>query len=92
MNVGTIIRIPDAVAARRGDRVTTQPGLPGRWSIWSKAAGSPGSHFVVPADETAREVGVKYAVVRIIEPDGETARVQLTGTEPATSMPGTRTA
>lgn len=40
--------------------------FPGRWSVWSQAADSPGAFFMVPADDDARALGLKYAVVRAI--------------------------
>lgn len=91
MNPGSVIRIPDAVASRAAGRETVQPGLPGRWSIWSQSADSPGAHFVVPIDESARETGIKFATVRIKQPRGETATVQLLATDPAKAMPKTKT-
>ncbi|MBB3040990.1 hypothetical protein [Nocardioides soli] len=87
MKAGSVIRIPDAVASRTAGREVIQPGLPGRWSIWSQAAGAPGAHFAVPIDAAARETGVKYATVRITKPQGETERVQLIATDPAVAMP-----
>jgi len=42
--------------------------LPGRWSVWSEAADCPGAYFLVPLDVEAQAVGVKYAVVRVIQP------------------------
>lgn len=41
------------------------PELPGTWSVWSKASETPGAYFVAPADDTARALGVKYAVVKV---------------------------
>lgn len=90
MNPGSVIRIPDAVASRAGGRETVQPGLPGRWSIWSLSNEGPGAHFAVPADAEARALGVKVVTVRITQPQGETARIQLLGTDPATAMPKTK--
>lgn len=43
------------------------PELPGRWQVWSKAADQPGAVFAVPADDTARASGIKYAVVKSIQ-------------------------
>mgnify|MGYP003288815451 CR=1 FL=1 len=91
MRPGSVIRIPDAVASRAAGRETMQPGLPGRWSIWSPSDAGPGAHFAVPLDDEARVLGVKYATVRITEPKGEDFRVQLLATEPASAMPATRT-
>lgn len=51
--------------------VTAVPGLPGRWSVWSKADEGPGAHFFVPVDDAARATGVKYAVVRVQKRAGE---------------------
>ena len=90
MKPGNVIRIPDAVASRAGGKETIQPGLPGKWSIWSQAAGTPGAHFVVPADVDASVTKVKFATVRITEPQGESVRVQLLATEPASAMPKAR--
>lgn len=90
MKPGAVIRIPDAVASRAGGKETIQPGIPGKWSVWSQAAGTPGAHFVVPADASASETGVKFATVRITEPQGEDARIQLIATEPNSAMPKTR--
>lgn len=88
MKAGSVISITDAVAQTKGGRVVaTQPGLPGRWSIWSKAAGAPGSHFVVPCDEEARTTGIKFATVRISEKKGERPTVRLDATDPAAAMP-----
>lgn len=92
MNPGSVVSIPDAVASRAGGRETVQPGLPGRWSVWSQAAVSPGAHFVVPIDDQARETGIKFATIRVTSPRGETARIQLLATQPAEAMPNTRTA
>lgn len=53
MKAGAVITIPDHKhKTRRGS--VTQPGLPGRWSIWSKADTAPGAHFAVPLDDRAR--------------------------------------
>jgi hypothetical protein len=84
-----VISIPDAVASRAGGRETVQPGLPGRWSVWSQADVSPGAHFVVPWSEEAFRTGVRYATVKITEPQGETSRVQLLATFPGELMPAT---
>lgn len=92
MKAGSVIRIPDTVASRAAGRELVQPGLPGRWSIWSQAGDGPGAHFVVPADEAARATGVKFATVRITEPAGETARILLKATDPASAMPKARRA
>lgn len=92
MRPGSVIRIPETVASQAGGRATMQPGLPGRWSIWSHSDAGPGTHFVVPADEESRATGVKYATVRITQPAGETARILLLGTEPSAAMPRTRRA
>lgn len=92
MKSGAVIRIPDTVASRAAGREVVQPGLPGRWSVWSAADAGPGAHFVVPADDAARATGVKFATVRINEPAGETARVLLLATDPAAAMPKTRRA
>lgn len=89
MKPGMIIRIPDAVASRAGGKETVQPGLPGRWSIWSQAGGSPGAHFVVPSDSAAEATAIKYATVRITQPQGESARIQLIATDPPKAMPKT---
>jgi hypothetical protein len=43
-----------------------QVGLPGTWSVWSQAADSPGAYFLVPVDDDARTVGIKYAVIRAV--------------------------
>lgn len=40
------------------------PELAGRWSVWSQSSESPGAFFILPADDEARGVGVKYAVIR----------------------------
>lgn len=92
MRAGAVIDIPDADAQVKGGRVVAvQPGLPGRWSIWSLAAGAPGSHFVVPCNDEARATGVKFATVRITEGKvGLKARIQLDATEPAEAMPKLR--
>lgn len=92
MKAGSVIRIPDAGASRAGGRELVQPGLPGRWSVWSQADAGPGTHFVVPASEDARATGVKFATVRITEPAGETARILLLATDPAGAMPKPRRA
>lgn len=91
MRAGVILSIPDAAAQTKGGRViATQPGLPGRWSVWSGAAGAPGSHFMVPADDEARATGIKFATVRITESPGERPKVRLDATEPPTAMPKLR--
>ena len=92
MRPGRILTIPDTVANTAGGRELVQPGLPGRWSVWSQSDVGPGAHFVVPADETARAVGVKFATVRITEPDGQTARILLLSTDPSSAMPQARRA
>lgn len=92
MKPGSVIRIPDTVASRAAGREVVQPGLPGRWSVWSQSSDGPGAHFVVPSDEVARETGVKFATVRITEPKSETARILLMSTDPANAMPKPRRA
>lgn len=43
----------------------TEPAdLPGKWQVWSQTGDSPGAHAFVPADETARATGIKYAIIR----------------------------
>lgn len=94
MNPGTVIRIPDAVASRAAGRETVQPGLPGRWTIWtiwSQSDAGPGAHFAIPLDDEAKGVGVKCATVRIKQPKGDSALVQLLATDPAAAMPKTKT-
>jgi hypothetical protein len=49
LSIGAALRVPD---------------LAGRWSVWSKSDETPGAYFVVPLDDEARGLGVKYAVVR----------------------------
>lgn len=90
MKAGSVIRIPETVASRAAGREVSQPGLPGRWSVWSQADQGPGAHFVVPVDDAARSTGVKFATVRITEPAGEDARVLLMATDPANAMPKAR--
>lgn len=41
-------------------------GLPGRWTVWSKAADAPGAYFVVPADDEAHDLGLKVAVIKAV--------------------------
>lgn len=59
-----------------GTRVTP-PQLTGTWSVWSKAAETPGAYFVVPADDQARATGVKYAVVKAMQ-RADQGRTQVT--------------
>lgn len=40
------------------------PELAGRWSVWSQTSETPGGYFIVPADDVARAIGAKYAVIR----------------------------
>lgn len=69
-------------ALRIGGAVSV-PELPGRWSVWSQAADSPGAHFIVPLDDQARGLGVKYAVVRAKQAAGEaTPQLSLVRTDP----------
>jgi hypothetical protein len=51
LTIGGTIRVPD---------------LDGRWSVWSQSDETPGVFFVVPQDEAARSLGVKYAVIRAV--------------------------
>lgn len=53
-------------------------GLAGSWSVWSKAGECPGGVFVVPADDTARNSGLKYVVIRAV--------MKQTAIEPALSL------
>lgn len=41
-------------------------GLPGTWSVWSKAADAPGAYFLTPASDPARATGLKYVVVKAV--------------------------
>lgn len=85
MRAGTVISIPDA-SSRASGKETIQPGLPGRWSVWSQADAGPGAHFLIPLDDTAKATGVRYATVRIVEPQGELPRILLLATQPADRM------
>lgn len=89
MRAGTVISIPDA-SSRASGKETIQPGLPGRWSVWSQADAGPGAHFLIPLDDTAKATGVRYATVRIVEPQGELPRISLLATQPAERMPKVR--
>lgn len=57
-------------ALRAGAQVEV-PELPGKWSVWSQAADAPGAYFVVPLTPPARDVGLKYAVIRVIQKHAE---------------------
>jgi hypothetical protein len=62
----------------------TPPCLDGVWVVWSKADDAPGAYFITPVDETARAVGVKYAVIRAIQSRNESRpRLSLIRTDPA---------
>lgn len=91
MKAGAAIRIPDAVVSRAAGREVTQPGLPGRWSMWSPADAGPGAWLAVPLDDEARESGVKWATVRVTEPPGERAQIVLLATAPGELLPRPRT-
>jgi hypothetical protein len=58
LTLGTVIDTPDLL-------------LPGKWSVWSQAGETPGGYFMVPADDRARDVGVKFAVVKATLKRGE---------------------
>ena len=58
LTLGTTIDTPDLL-------------LPGKWSVWSQAGETPGGYFMVPADDRAREVGVKFAVIKATQKRGE---------------------
>lgn len=91
MKPGTHLTIPDAKAKDQYGSEALQPGLPGRWSVWAGHPDCPGAHSVVPADDVARALGIKYAVVRIVEPKGATApTITLRATEPTNRMPAVR--
>lgn len=69
LTVGTVLEIPE---------------LPGRWSVWSPSADAPGAVFAVAADDTARALGVKYAVVTAIQKTTEAKpTISLLRTDPA---------
>jgi len=51
--------------------IQTPPDLPGKWSVWSKAADAPGAYFLVPLDDQARACGIQYAVVKAIQKRGK---------------------
>jgi hypothetical protein len=44
--------------------IQSPPQLPGRWTVWSKAADQPGAYFLIPLDDQAKGFGVSYAVVK----------------------------
>lgn len=67
-------------------------GLPGQWSVWSKAADAPGAYFVVANNEEARAVGIKYAVVRLINGRDLLPVIELLRTDPAKPGLGKRRA
>jgi hypothetical protein len=58
LTLGTIIDTPDLL-------------LPGKWSVWSQAGETPGGYFMVPSDDRARDVGVKFAVIKATQRRGE---------------------
>lgn len=92
MKNGSSITIPDHILAGRGPRGERmrQPGLPGRWVIWSQVDTGPGHHAVTPADDDARATGAKWATVRItFAKDAAHPTVQLISTEPHAVMPNT---
>jgi hypothetical protein len=91
MKAGTRITVPDAPTKNQYGTPAVQPGLPGRWTVWSGHDDCPGAHAVVPSDDEARATGIKWAVVRITQ--AKTASVpfvQLRRTEPAHLMPAVR--
>lgn len=91
MRAGTHLTVPDTEVSGQHGAKALQPGLPGRWSVWSGSADCPGAHFVVPADDTARATGIKHAVVRITEPKGQShPEVTLRSTEPQNLKPAVR--
>lgn len=55
------------VGAALKDKQAKALGLPGTWSVWSQAGDAPGAHFILPADDQARALGVKYVVVRVVQ-------------------------
>lgn len=71
-------------ALRIGTTITDVPGLEGRWSVWSQAADAPGAFFLVPHDDPARALGVKYAVIRALNRASQTGpELNLIRTDPA---------
>lgn len=87
MRAGAVITIPDHVDGPRGQRMR-QPGLPGRWCIWSKLGSGPDHHAVTPVDDAARATGAKWACVRIkFAGDAATPEVRLVSTDPPLAMP-----
>lgn len=66
---------------------TAVPELPGRWSVWSASGEAPGAHFVVPVDDEAKALGVKFASIRVTVLRGShEPRIELLRTDPA--IPG----
>lgn len=87
MRSGAVVTIADHIIGAKGKRMR-QPGLPGRWCVWSKVSGGPGWHAVTPADDDARATGATFATVRITFPhDVATPDVRLVACEPNTVMP-----
>lgn len=91
MKPGTHISIIDSPTRDKFGAPAVQPGLPGRWAVWSLHDDCPGAHTVVPSDEAARATGIRWAVVRIVQ--GKSApdpSVSLRFTEPGDLMPAIR--
>lgn len=90
MRAGAAITIPGHILAGRGPRGERmfQPGLPGRWVVWSQLDSGPGHHSVTPSDDVARATRVTWATVRIQFPKGAAhPDVQLIACEPHAAMP-----
>jgi len=58
-----------------GSTIKNLDPLVGLWSAWSPAADGPGAVFLVPVDDQARAMGLKYAVVRVLVAQNASANV-----------------
>lgn len=55
------------MALLRAGQSIRPPSLEGTWSAWSGSADAPGAYFLVPVDDTARSLGITYAVIKAIQ-------------------------
>jgi len=51
--------------------ILSPPDLAGRWSVWSQSSEAPGAYFITPADDEAKALGAKYAVIKAIARRGD---------------------
>lgn len=58
-------------ALRVGATLREVPELPGTWSVWSQSGEAAGAYFIVPADDAARSLGVKFASIKVTQKKAE---------------------